>query len=134
MDILNQIYELLKDDPFMREHVEGRYAFNETPDAQDIETSYVTINPVIYGVPTAYADGKRIADANSARVDVFINANGNKDTNPRILCMELMERVADILDDNSYVQSSSFAPQYNKDYKLYRESRGFQINYYRSDY
>lgn len=134
MDILNQIYELLKDDPFMREHVEGRYAFNETPNAQDIETSYVTINPVIYGVPTAYADGKRIADANSARVDVFINANGIKDTNPRILCMELMERVADILDDNFYDQTSSFAPSYDNDLKLYRESRGFQINYYRSDY
>lgn len=118
----------------MREHVEGRYAFNETPNAQDIETSYVTINPVIYGVPTAYADGKRIADANSARVDVFINANGIKDTNPRILCMELMERVADILDDNFYDQTSSFAPSYDNDLKLYRESRGFQINYYRSDY
>lgn len=134
MDILSSIYELIRDDPFIKEYVSTNYMYNEMPDVQEVETAYIAINPIVNGAPVDYADGKRIADAKSARVDVLLKAPSISSGNPRLITADIMERIADILDDNDYGQTASFTPEYNKDHKLYRESRSFEINYYRSDY
>lgn len=134
MDILDDIYQQLKDDPFMSEYVGNRYMYNDFPDAKDITSTYITINPIVSGNPIDYADGRRIADAKSARVDVFVSYDYNPTGNPRTLCMELMERIATILDEDVYLQVASFAPENDKVHGIYRETRSFEINYYRSDY
>lgn len=134
MDILNHIYTLLKNDPFMHKHVEGRFMYNEMPDVKDIQITYVAINPIVNGAPVDYADGKRIADAKSARVDVLLKVRDGMSESPRTLTNDIMECIADILDDNNYRQIATFSPEYDKEHKLYRESRSFEINYYRSDY
>lgn len=134
MDILGDIYELIKDDPFVKDYVGENYKYNEMPDVQDITTANIAINPIVNGAPIDYADGKRIADAKSARVDVLLKAPSITDGNPRLITADIMERIATILDENDYGQTASFTPEYDKDHKLYRESRSFEINYYRSDY
>lgn len=134
MDILSDIYNLIKDDTLLVEHVGNNYMYNDMPNVSDVHTAYIAINPVVSGAPIDYADGKRIADAKSARVDVLLKVREGMDENPRTLTSDIMERIADILDDNYYVQTASFTPEYDKEHKLYRESRSFEINYYRSDF
>ncbi|WP_411842172.1 hypothetical protein [Salinicoccus sp. HZC-1] len=134
MDILGDIYELIKDDPLLIEYVGPNYMYNDMPDVQEVESAYIAINPIVNGVPVDYADGKRIADAKSARVDVLLKTLAITSGNPRLITADIMERIADILDDNYYSQTASFTPEYDKDHQLYRESRSFEINYYRSDY
>lgn len=134
MDILSSIYELIKDDTFIKEYVGANYMYNDMPDVADVTTVYIAINPVVNGVPVDYADGKRLVDAKSARVDVLLKAPAITSGNPRLITADIMERIAEILDNNDYGQTASFAPQYDKDHKLYRESRSFETNYYRSDY
>ncbi|WP_271401441.1 hypothetical protein [Salinicoccus roseus] len=134
MDILSDIYNLIKDDPLLVEHVGTNYMYNDMPNVSAIDTAYIAINPVINGVPVDYSDGKRIADAKSARVDVLLKAPAITSGNPRLIIQDIMERIADILDDNHYAQTASFTPEYDKEHELYRESRSFEINYYRSDF
>ncbi|GAB3061871.1 hypothetical protein ACFOU0_06075 [Salinicoccus sesuvii] len=134
MDILSDIYNLIKDDPPLVEHVGSNYKYNVMPDVSDIDTAYIVITPVVNGTPVSYADGKRIADAKSARVDMLLKASAITSDNPRLIIQNIMERIADILDDHHYGQTANFAPEYDKDHKLYRETRSFETNYYRSDY
>lgn len=134
MDILDNIYQLIKDDELIKNYVGNNYMYNDFPDVPQIETAYISINPVVNGVPVFYMDGKRTGDAKSARVDVFLKSTSVTEGNPRTLATDIMERISTILDENNYEQTASFTPEYDKDHKLYRESRSFEINYYRSDY
>src|SRR5690625_179025 len=61
MDILSDIYQLIKDDPYIKSHVGSNYMYNDFPDVPDIKTAYITINPVVPGEPVFYMDGKRTA-------------------------------------------------------------------------
>jgi hypothetical protein len=134
MDILSDIYQLIKDDPFIKSHVGNNYMYNDFPDVPDIQTAYITINPVVPGEPVFYMDGKRTADMKSARVDVFLKHRSGMSGNARTLTTDIMERISDILDEHYYEQVASFTPEYDKTHQLYRESRSFETNYYRSDH
>lgn len=131
--MLDEMYQILNSDESVSGNV-NRYMFNNFPDVKEITKGFITLNPLTSPSYSEFTDGTPIAQENTIRVDVFIKSSGFANKNPRIVCMETMQRVTDLLDAHDYKENSTFSPEYDKLNQIYRETKSFTKIYYRSDY
>lgn len=133
-DILVDIYVVLKNDDFIKQHVDvdRHITFNHYPEADSIYEPRIVIDDIDEPLPETYADDDNLTLSYLVQVDVYTKVNSK--TNARKLRDELSYHISRLLKDNLDMRNTSNAkPEYDDEFKLYRSARRYEGVFYRQD-
>lgn len=127
-DVMLDIYNLLKADDFISQHV-NVIKFYEYPETGSINEPYIVLDEIDGPLPMEYADDDPMAESELIQVDVYVKQVSG--INGRILCKQLDNRIKKVIWDGLGMHNSANSkPEYDKDYNLYRRASRFEGAFY----
>lgn len=131
IDLLAEIYEVLKKDPFIQKHVDVQNHITfYYPEIEKIDEPRIVIDEVDESLPREYADNDNLALSYLVQVDVYTKRQPG--INARKLRNELSYRISRILKEQLNLTNTSNAkPEYDADFRLYRSARRYEGTFYR---
>ena len=133
-DLLSEIYAVLSQDEFVSEtlDVNRNIKFNEYPETESINDTYIIIDEVDDTLPVEYGDNDNLALSYLIQIDVYTKIKDG--INARKLRDELSYHISRILKEQLGMMNTSNAkPEYDGEYKLYRSARRYEGVFYRAE-
>lgn len=128
MDILNVVYQALKDDPFIDEQVQNRIKFYEYPETGDVSKPLIVIEEVSPELQGDFADGTWLTDDYFIHIEVWVKGS-------RIKRDDIAKRIKHIMwDELGFGMVSGMPPEYDKDTNIFRDARRYRGKFYRDDF
>lgn len=131
-DILMEIYNVLKNDEYIKKHVNvsSHITFNHYPEVESIQEPRIVIDEVDDTLPTEYADDDNLALSYLVQVDVYTKVKSG--TNARVLRDELSYHISRLLKEQLNMDNTANGkPEYDSEFRLYRSSRRYEGTFYR---
>lgn len=127
-DVMLDIYNLLKADDFISQHV-NVIKFYEYPETGSITEPYIILDEIDGALPTEYADNDPMAESELIQVDVYVTQRSG--INARTLCKTLDNRIKQIIwDELGMYNTANSKPEYDTDFNLYRRASRFEGAFY----
>lgn len=132
-DITTDIYNALLADTEIMKHVDKKdIKFQDYPNAQEIVSTAIVIDPLISPNPSDYADNDNLTYEFLYQIDVFVKQN--KGVNGRLLCERLILRVQKVLKNIGLSDTGTgVKPDWNKEFKLHRQTKRFEGKIYKEE-
>ncbi|MGM8215175.1 DUF3168 domain-containing protein [Bacillaceae bacterium W0354] len=124
MDILNEVYQALIADDYIKEQALGRIKYYEYPATGDVDNPRIIIDPIDTPTPSDYADNTWVKLDFLIQIDVW--------TRNRLLTDTLADKVRDVMWERfGFVQKAG-----PKEYEsgVYRDARRYRGTLYREDF
>lgn len=121
------LYTTFLNDPVISQYItEDSIKFYEYPNANEITNSVIVIDEVISPEIKDFADDNPLSYEYIFQIDIFVK-QANNNINGSLVSSELILRVQKIMwEVFGFSVFSSFAPDFNTDHKLYRQSKQFR--------
>lgn len=127
-DVMLDIYNLLKADSFVNQHVQN-IKFYEYPEVGSISEPYIVLDEIDGALPMEYADDDPMAESELIQIDVYVKQRTG--INARTLCKELDNRIKKVIWDGlGMYNTSNSKPEYDKEFQLYRRASRFEGAFY----
>lgn len=133
-DLLSEIYAVLSKDEFVSKTLDVRrnIKFNEYPETESINDTYIIIDEVDDTLPVEYGDNDNLALSYLIQIDVYTKVKNGIDA--RKLRDELSYHISRILKEQlGMINTSNAKPEYDRDFKLYRSARRYEGVFYRAE-
>jgi len=133
-DLLSEIYAVLSKDEFISKalDVNRNIKFNEYPETESINDTYIIIDEVDDTLPVEYGDNDNLALSYLIQIDVYTKVKDG--INARKLRDELSYHISRLLKEQLGMTNTSNAkPEYDRDFKLYRSARRYEGVFYRTE-
>lgn len=132
-DVTMDIYNALLADTEIMKHVDKKdIKFQDYPNAQEIVSTAIIIDPLISPNPSDYADNENLTYEFLYQIDVFVKQN--KNVNSRLLCERLILRVQKVLRSKGLLDTGTgVKPDWDKDFKLQRQTKRFEGKIYKEE-
>ena len=133
-DIKMDLYDAFLADEFISQHVtNGNIKFYEYPNAQAITGTVIVIDEIISPEIKDFADNNPMTLEYIFQIDVFVKQTNNN-VNASVNSSELILRIQKLMwEVFGFGVFNSFAPEYNSDHKLARQSKQFRGRKYISN-
>lgn len=131
IDLLEEIYQVLKNDDLIKKHVnvKSHITFNY-PEVEKIDEPRIVLDEVDDPLPREYGDNDNLALSYLVQVDVYTKVKPR--VNARKLRDELSYHISRLLKDQLNLTNTSNAkPEYDDEFRLYRSSRRYEGTFYR---
>ncbi|WP_217588740.1 hypothetical protein [Lentibacillus saliphilus] len=121
MDVLDDIYNALVADDFIREQAMGRIKFFEYPATGDVTGPYIVIDEISPPIAIEYGSNKEIAYEQITQIDVW--------STDRKLTRNLANAIRDTLRNKNVTQSAIGPSDYDKG--VFRDARRYTHIFYK---
>lgn len=129
MDILENVYEILAADPFIQTEVQDRIKFYKYPENGDMDKPIIVLEEVVPPDPDDYADNNWLTEDFFLHIEVWVKGKGGRKKRD-----QLAKRVRDLMWSKlGFAQVGAMPPEWDKDYKIYRDARRYRGKLYRDD-
>lgn len=130
MDILEEIYKVLKSDPFINEQVQERIKFYEYPATGDKFGPIIVLEEVSPESPGDFADNKWLTDDYFVHIEVWVQGSGGRKKRD-----EIAKKIKHLLwKEMGFAQVSGMPPEWDKDTNTFRDARRYRGKAYREDF
>lgn len=130
MDILETVYEILKDDPFISKEVGNRIEYYKYPESGDMSDPIIVMEEVTPDSPSDFADNTWLKEEYFIHIEVWVKGSGGRKKRDAI-AKQVRKLLWERLD---FLQSGAMAPEYDKDTKVFRDARRYRGKAYRDDF
>lgn len=133
-DLLSDVYTVLSNDEFISQQVDvnKNIKFNEYPEVESINDTYIIIDEVDDPLPREYADDDNLALSYLIQIDVYTKVKPV--INARKLRDEISYRISRVLKEKLHmINTSNAKPEYDREFKLYRSARRYEGVFYREE-
>lgn len=130
MDILDEVYKVLKSDPFISAEVGDRIKFYKYPATGDITGPIIVLEEVGPEMPGDFADDTWLTDDYFVHIEVWTRGEGERakrDAIAKHIKKLMWEKLR-------FAQVSGMPPEWNKETKTYRDARRYRGKAYREDF
>lgn len=129
-DIMMEIYKALTDNEEIMRHVnKSDIKFYEYPNAQDIKSTLIVIDPLTTPQATDFADNDNLTYEYLYQIDVFVKQT--QGINGRLLCERLIFLIQRTMwEVLGFSETATNKPEYLSDFKLYRQAKHFEGKQY----
>lgn len=117
MNILNYVYDVIKNDELIKQNIGNRIYFYTTSENADTSKPFVVLSP-INDVPSTYNSDKYLSETYLIQVDV--------ETYKDQLTIDITKRIRYLLMQHNLYQTSTQLDDYFKETKRYVKSRRYQ--------
>ncbi|PWU68316.1 tail completion protein gp17 [Gracilibacillus dipsosauri] len=124
MDILDEIYEALIADAYIKEQTLGRIKFYEYPETGDVDNPYIVIDPIDTPTPSQYADDQWTKLDFLLQIDIW--------SHNRKLTESIADKVRDVMWDTFGFAQRAGPKEY--DQGVFRDARRYRGSLYREDF
>ncbi|RWR06749.1 DUF3168 domain-containing protein [Siminovitchia fortis] len=130
MDILDEVYKVLKSDPFIAAEVGNRIKYYEYPATGDITGPIIVLEEVGAEMPGDYADGQWLTEDYMVHIEVWVQGAGGRKKRDAIA-----RQIRNIMWEKlGFSQVASMDPEWDKDTNTYRDARRYRGKAYREDF
>lgn len=129
-DIMMKIYKAITDNQEIMNNVnKNDVKFYDYPNAQEIKTTCIVIDPIDTPKPSDFADDDNMTYEYLFQIDIFVKQNTG--INGRVLSDRLVFLLQRIMwEQLGFGETSSIKPEYIKDFKLYHQAKRFEGKQY----
>lgn len=129
MDILDEVYKVLKSDPIISAEVGDRIKFYEYPSTGNISGPIIVLEEVGPEMPGDFADDTWLTEDYFVHVEVWVQGTSGRKKRDAIA-----KRIKKVMwSDLGFVQVSGMAPEWDKDTNTFRDARRYRGKAYRED-
>ncbi|WP_226677200.1 hypothetical protein [Mesobacillus jeotgali] len=126
MDVLDEIYQALKADPFISEQVQGRFKFYEYPATGDLSGPVVVMEEAGPPLPGDFADNKWLTEDYFVHVEVWVQGAGGRTKRDAIA-----KRIQNVIWEKfGFPLVSGMKPEWDKETNTYRDARRYRGKVY----
>lgn len=129
MDILEEIYKVLKSDPFISGQVEDRIKYYEYPASGDKFGPIIVLEEVGPEMPGDFADNIWLTEDYFIHVEVWVQGSGGRKKRDAIA--KQIKKV--MWNKMGLAQVSGMPPEWDKDTNTFRDARRYRGKAYRED-
>lgn len=129
MDILEEIYKVLKADPFINEQVQDRFKYYEYPATGDKFGPIIVLEEVVPESPGDFADNNWLTEDYFVHIEVWVQGSGGRKKRD-----EIAKKIKSLMwNEMGFSQVSGMAPEWDKDTNTFRDARRYRGKAYRDD-
>ncbi|SDX65158.1 tail completion protein gp17 [Salimicrobium album] len=115
--MIENIYEVLIADDYIRSQAEGRIKYYEFPPTGDVTAPYIVIDPLAPGMSADYGDNKPTSEEFLYQIDVMtLNRDQTKD---------IAKRIRSVLEEIGIMENNSGLDEWDAETGIFRIARRY---------
>lgn len=127
MDMLMEIYNKLRADPYISDKVSTRIKFYDYPNTSTMAGPSVVLEEVMPATPGVHGDNEAITDDYFIHIEVWVKGNGG-----RTIRDDIARKIQSIMrEEFGMGLDSAMKPEWDKELNIYRDARRYRGQIYK---
>ncbi|SEH78440.1 hypothetical protein SAMN05192559_10498 [Halobacillus karajensis] len=122
---LQEIYDALIADPYIKAQAAERIKFYEFPEAESLVNTHIIIDPLDVPRPAEFADDMWLKESHLYQIDVWSKDNS--------ITESLAVHIQNLMWSLGFAQRGG-VPEWDKDFNVFRDARRYTGTVYRDDF